>query len=162
MPFFDLRIQWVESSDFGPKSDDLGHRILKYDFLSRRICKIGLHKQAHPFSDRKIKIRSSESDRIINDLKSDFIPSGFAKSDYISRPIFFSDRKIKIRSSESDRVINGLRLILMRIRFRASGFGQIAKTKFVRTNRNRLLARSRIRRWCSGHSFICLWYVIHH
>ena len=54
--FFDLRIRWVESSDFGPKPDDLGHRILKYDF----------------------------------------IPSDFAKSDFISRPIFFSDRKIKI------------------------------------------------------------------
>ena len=32
MPFFDLIIQWVESSDFEPVSDDLGHRILKYDF----------------------------------------------------------------------------------------------------------------------------------
>ena len=36
------------------------------------------------------------------------IPSDFAKSDCISRPIFFSDRNIKIRSSESDRIINGL------------------------------------------------------
>ena len=57
---FDLRIRWVESSDFAPKSDDLGHRI----------------------------------------LKSDFIPSDFAKSDCISRPVLLSDRKIKI--------INGL------------------------------------------------------
>ena len=37
-----------------------------------------------------------------------FIPSDFAKSDCINKPIFFSDRKIKIRSSESDRIINGL------------------------------------------------------
>ena len=76
MPFFDLIVRWVESSDFGPKSDDLGHRI----------------------------------------LKSDFSPSDFAKSDFISRPIFFSDRKIKIRSPESDRmIINGLirRTIIM-------------------------------------------------
>ena len=70
MPFFDLRIRWAESSDFGPKSDDLGHRI----------------------------------------LESDFIPSDFAKSDCISRPILFSHRKIKMRSSESDRIINGLRV----------------------------------------------------
>ena len=53
---------------FEPKSDDLGHQI----------------------------------------LKSDFIPSDFAKSVCTSRAIFFSDRKIKIRSSESDRIINGL------------------------------------------------------
>ena len=51
MPFFDLIILWVEWYDFGPKSDDVGHRI----------------------------------------LKSDFIPSGFAKLDCISRPIHFSD-----------------------------------------------------------------------
>ena len=69
MPFFDLIIRWVASSDFRTKTDDLGHRI----------------------------------------LKSDFIPSDFAKSDCISKPILFSDRKIQIRSSESDRTINGLR-----------------------------------------------------
>ena len=69
MPFFDSIIRWVESSDLGPKSDDLGHRI----------------------------------------LKSDFIPSDFAKSDCINGPILFSDRKIKIRSSKSDRIINGLK-----------------------------------------------------
>ena len=27
--FFDLRIRWPESSDFGPKSDGLGHQIFK-------------------------------------------------------------------------------------------------------------------------------------
>ena len=32
-PFFDLIIPWAESSEFGPKSDDLGHRILKSDFV---------------------------------------------------------------------------------------------------------------------------------
>ena len=52
MPFFDLIIRWVEWSDFGPKSDDLGDRI----------------------------------------LKSDFIPSDFAKSDYISRLILFRSK----------------------------------------------------------------------
>ena len=41
-------------------------------------------------------------------LKSSFVPSGFAKSDYIRRPILFSDRKTSIRSSESNRIINGL------------------------------------------------------
>ena len=33
-PFFDFIMRWVESSDFGPKSDDLAHRILKKDFIS--------------------------------------------------------------------------------------------------------------------------------
>ena len=66
-------IRWVESSDFRPKSDDLGHRI----------------------------------------LKSDFIPSDFAKSVCISRPILFSDRKMKVRRSESDSIINGLRSTIM-------------------------------------------------
>ena len=87
MPFFDLISRWVESSNSGPRCDDLSHLI----------------------------------------LESDFIPSDFAKSDCISRPIFFSDRTIKIRSSESDRIINGLRLIIMRIRFRASDIGLVAK-----------------------------------
>ena len=36
MPFFDLRIRRAESSDFDPKSDDLGHRILN-QILSRPI-----------------------------------------------------------------------------------------------------------------------------
>ena len=84
MTFFDLIIRWVESSDFGPKSDDMGHRI----------------------------------------LKSDFIPSDFAKSDCISRPILFADRKIKIRSSESDRIINGLGLLMQ------SDFAKSDRIKF--------------------------------
>ena len=61
-------IRSVESSDFGSQSDDVGHRI----------------------------------------LKSDFVPSDFAKSVCIRRPTFFSDQKIKTRSSDSDRIINGL------------------------------------------------------
>ena len=68
MPFFDLIIRWVESSDFGPKSDDLGHRILKSDFIPSDFAKIRLHKHSHPFCRWKIKITSSESDRIINGL----------------------------------------------------------------------------------------------
>ena len=51
--FYLIKDRWVESSEFGPKSDDLGHRI----------------------------------------LKSDFIPSDFAKSDCISRPILFQNEK---------------------------------------------------------------------
>ena len=54
MPFCDLRIRWAESSDFWPKSDDLGHGTIKLDF----------------------------------------VPSDFAVSDCIRRPIIFSDRKI--------------------------------------------------------------------
>ena len=69
----DLIIKRVESSNFGPKSDDLGHGI----------------------------------------LKSDSIPSDFAKSDCISRSILFADRIIKIRSSESDRIINGLSYVVI-------------------------------------------------
>ena len=67
MPFFDLRIRWVESSDFGPKSDDLGHRILIF-FYPVEFGKIGLHKQAQLFLRSKIIIRSSESDRVIISL----------------------------------------------------------------------------------------------
>ena len=37
-------------------------------------------------------------------LKSDFIPSDFAISDCVRRPIHSSDRKVKIRSSKPDRV----------------------------------------------------------
>ena len=43
----------------------------------------------------------------------------------------------------------------MQIRFRASDFGQEAKTNIVRARRNRLLVRNRMRRWCSGHLFVC-------
>ena len=48
----------------------------------------------------------------------------------------------------------GLRLIPMRLRFRASDLGQVAKINLVRANRNRLLVRNRMR-WCSGHLFVC-------
>ena len=71
MPFFDLIIRWVESSDFGPKSNELGHRILKSDFIpsdfAKRDC---ISRPIFFFSDRKINIISSESDRIINGLRS--------------------------------------------------------------------------------------------
>ena len=78
MPFFDLTIQCVESSDFGPKSDDLGHRILKSDFVPSDFAKSDVFQLfvksdciSRPMfsSDRKIKIRSLESDRIINGLR---------------------------------------------------------------------------------------------
>ena len=60
MPFFDLRIRWVELTDFGPKSGDLRCQVLGQNLatwaiglsnqiLSRRSYEIGLHKQAHPF-----------------------------------------------------------------------------------------------------------------
>ena len=39
MLFFDLIIRWVESSDFRPKPDDLGHRILKSDFIPSDFAK---------------------------------------------------------------------------------------------------------------------------
>ena len=39
MPFFDLISRWVESSDFGPKSDDLGRRILESDFIPSDVAK---------------------------------------------------------------------------------------------------------------------------
>ena len=71
MPFFDLRIRWAESSDFGPKSDNLGHRILKSDFL-HRILQNRTDCVSRPifFSDRKMKTRSPESDRIINGART--------------------------------------------------------------------------------------------
>ena len=33
MPFFDLKNGWLRSSDFRPKSDDSGHRVLKPIFF---------------------------------------------------------------------------------------------------------------------------------
>ena len=39
MLLFDLIIQWVESSNFGPKSDELGHRIPKTDFIPSEFAK---------------------------------------------------------------------------------------------------------------------------
>ena len=58
-----LIIRWVESVGFWPKSDNVGHRILKSDFYPVGFCKIRLHKQAHPFlrsknKDQKLGIRS--------------------------------------------------------------------------------------------------------
>ena len=57
MPFFDLGIRWVESSDFGPKSDDLGHRILKSDFIPSDFVKSVCIRRPIFFSDGKIIIR---------------------------------------------------------------------------------------------------------
>ena len=50
-----------------------------------------------------------------------------------------------------------LRLILTRIPFRASYFGQDAKliSYVVCANRYRLLVRKRTQRWHSGHLFVC-------
>ena len=49
-----------------------------------------------------------------------------------------------------------LKLIFMRIRFRASYFGQFAKTNLVCADRNKLIVgRNLMRRWCSGHLFVC-------
>ena len=69
MPFFDLIIRWVESSDFGPKSDDLGHRILRSDFVPSDLAQSDCISRPMFLSDRKIKIRSSKSDRILNGLR---------------------------------------------------------------------------------------------
>ena len=64
MPFFDLTIRWVESSEFGPKSDHVGHRILTSDFIPSDYAKSDCRSRPTLFVDRKIKIRSSESDRV--------------------------------------------------------------------------------------------------
>ena len=53
------------------------------------------------------------------------------------------------------RCMVAFRLILMRIRFRASDFGQISKTNLVLANRNSRLVRNRMRRWYSRHLFFC-------
>ena len=81
MPFFDLRIRWAESSDFGPKSVGF--------------CRI---------------LDQNLTTWAIGFLKSDFCPVGFLQSRTASAgPSFFSDRKIKIRRSESDRVRTSVR-----------------------------------------------------
>ena len=61
MLFFDMRIRWAESSDFGPNSDDLGHRILVSDIIPSDFEFI---RKPIQFSDRKEKIWSSQSDCI--------------------------------------------------------------------------------------------------
>ena len=73
MPFFDLIIRWVGLSDFGPKSDDLGQRIHKSDVIPSDFGKLDCVSRPTFFSVRKIKIRSLESDRIINGLKACFL-----------------------------------------------------------------------------------------
>ena len=48
-----------------------------------------------------------------------------------------------------------LRLIFIRVRFKAADFDHVAKINLVRVNRNRLLVRNQMRRWCSGRLFVC-------
>ena len=48
MSFFDLKIG-TKSSDFGPESDDVGHRVLKLAFLPVHFFTFGLHKQVLSF-----------------------------------------------------------------------------------------------------------------
>ena len=61
---FDLIIRWVESSDCGSKYDDLGHRILKSDFIPSEVAISDCISRPTLFSDQKIKIGSSESDHV--------------------------------------------------------------------------------------------------
>ena len=72
---------WVESSDFGPKSDDLGHRILKSDLIPSDLAKSDCISRPILFSDRK-KSRSSESDRIVNGLRRIIMWIRFRASDF--------------------------------------------------------------------------------
>ena len=52
-----LIIRCAESSDLGPKSDGLGHRILKSNFVPSDFYTIGLRKKSVFFSsDRKMRI----------------------------------------------------------------------------------------------------------
>ena len=76
-------IRWFEFSDFGPKSDDLGHRILKSDFIPSDSAKSICISRPIFFSDGKVYIRSSESDRIVNGLNSAIFDllSDLSKSD---------------------------------------------------------------------------------
>ena len=65
---------------------------------------------------------------------------------------------IKTESPWSWKKTNNLqffRLILMRIRFRASYFGQGTKTNLVCANRKRFVVRNRTRRRYPGRLFVC-------
>ena len=82
MPFFDLIIRWVESSDFGPKSDDLGHWILKSNFILSDLAKSDCISRPRPF------IMRSDSELLIFIFRSEkkmglLMQSDFAKSDRI-------------------------------------------------------------------------------
>ena len=86
MPFFDLIIRWVESSDFGPKYYGLGHRILRSDFIRSDFAKSDCISRPIFVSDEKIKIRSSESDRIMNGLRLIIMCSLLPNLDALTAP----------------------------------------------------------------------------
>ena len=57
---------------------------------------------------------------------------------------------------KKDKSIALLAVILTRMRFRASDFGQVAKTNLVSANRNGIRVQNRMRRWYSGRLFACV------
>ena len=85
---------------FRPKSDDLGHRILKSDFTPSDFAEPACISRPILFSDRKIKTGSSESDRIIislTTLPSAGIPeyggmSALSLQDYTGPALYCSNK----------------------------------------------------------------------
>ena len=101
VPFFDLIIRCVESLDFGPKSDDLGYRMLRSYFIPPDFAKSDRMSRPILFSDRKIKIRSSESDRITISLKNQpeqFKMLSFFLAGFTEKPTekLFSHQLVKV------------------------------------------------------------------
>ena len=75
-----------------------------------------------------------------------------------NNPLGLTGLEYSNQSKRKTRFCLPARLIRMRIRFRASDFGQIEKkqTSFVQIETGFLCEiRSRTRRWCSGHVFVC-------
>ena len=61
-------VRWVESSDFTPNPDDFGYGTLKRDFIPLDFANADGISRSIIFSDIITRIRSSESDRVINSL----------------------------------------------------------------------------------------------
>ena len=91
MPAFDLRIRWAESSDFGPKSDDFGHRIIKSDFIRSDFAKSDCIRPILMQSDRWIEkggFRSETKSSILTQSKKClFDPNFFDRATRSTHPV---------------------------------------------------------------------------
>ena len=91
MPAFDLRIRWAESSEFGPKSDDIGHRIIKSDFIRSDFAKSDCIRPILMQSDRWIEkggFRSETKSSILTQSKKClFDPNFFDRAIRSTHPV---------------------------------------------------------------------------
>ena len=94
MQFFNMMIRWVEPSDFRPKSDDLGHRIIKSDFIPSDFAKSDCIKQAHPFwrlknKSQQLGIGSHNNQPMRKALQIFFLLSPLSINNIITNSVLF-------------------------------------------------------------------------